>query len=387
MGAHAEGELGIADDRVLVLAEVVAEPEDEIRVESRIDVEVHAEEFEFVLFDFGIRIVVFEADAESELLCDVEARFEGEEHLVVCENLLASRAVILVDDGVEVVEAEVEDAVVHARLDEEGVDSVTFVRVQAIDGVDAIVEHVEALGVVEFRTERVTETATDFGTESPVHTRGDGQVFVRAVHEFDAVASECCDGALAVVCGADVELAFAELGVSNFDTETAEGLVAGDDCVTSCIAPEVVVERSCAVGQVTEDETDVLEGLPAEFYAVEVECRVAVVKVGYRCRTGETVADFGVPVGIRCVASCVRIDGDRNIFVEVCRDGQVDILVCGVGGVKIPVEIAGEVKIDVSVDFDVCGHGKTGSGKGNRQNNFTHTILPKKVYLVFTCKR
>jgi hypothetical protein len=39
------------------------------------------------------------------------------------------------------------------------------------------------------------------------------------------------------------------------------------------------------------------------------------------------------------------------------------------------------------VDFDVGGHGKTGSGKGNRQNEFTHTILPKKNNLIFTCKR
>ena len=44
VGAHAEGELGFADDRVLVLAEVVAKPEDEIRVECRIEIEVHAEE-------------------------------------------------------------------------------------------------------------------------------------------------------------------------------------------------------------------------------------------------------------------------------------------------------------------------------------------------------
>lgn len=377
VGAHAEGKLGLADDRILVLAEVVAEPEYEIRVERRIDVEVHAEEFEFVLFDFGIRIVIFEADAESELLCDVEARFHGEEHLVVRENL-RSGGVFLIDDGIEVVHAKVEDAVVHARFDEEGVDSVALVRVQAIDGVDAIVEHVEALGVVEFRTERVAETAADFRAEYPVHTRGDGQVFVRTVQKLDAVACECGDGALAIVRCTEVELAFAELAVADFDTETADGFVAGDDRVASCVAPEVVVERSCAVGQVTEDETDVLERLPAEFYAVEVECRVAFVKVGDCGRTGETVANFGIAVSIRCIASCVRINRDRNVFVEVCRDGQVDILVCGIGGVKIPVEIAGEVKIDVSVDFDVCGRGKTGSGKGNRQNNFTHTILPKR---------
>ena len=116
VGAHAEGELGLADNRVLVLAEVIAEPEYKIRVECRIDIEVHAEELEFVLLDFGIRIVVFEADAERELLRNVEARFEGEEHLVVRENLFACRTVVLVDDGVEVVEAQVEDAVVQGAF-------------------------------------------------------------------------------------------------------------------------------------------------------------------------------------------------------------------------------------------------------------------------------
>ena len=282
VGAHAEGELGLADDRVLVLAEVIAEPEDEIRVEGRIEVEIHAEELEFVLFDFGIRIVVFEADAESELLCDVEARFEGEEHLVVRENLFASRTVILVDNGVEVVETEVEDAVVHARFDEEGVDAVTLVRVQAIDGIDAIVEHFEALGVVEFCTEHVAVTTSDFGTERPVHTRGDGQVFVRAVHELDAVAGECGDGALAVVGGTEVELAFTELAIADFDTETAECFASGNDCVAVRVAPEVVIECACVVGQVTEYEAYILERFPAEFHAVEVECRIAVVEVGDR---------------------------------------------------------------------------------------------------------
>ncbi len=114
MGAHAKGELGcFADDRVLVLAEVVAEPERDIRVECRVEVEVHAEELEFVLADFGIRIVVFKAYAERELLGDVKAWFNGEEHLVIRENLVRGFVTFaLVDDGVEVIETQVEDAVV-----------------------------------------------------------------------------------------------------------------------------------------------------------------------------------------------------------------------------------------------------------------------------------
>ena len=119
MGAHAKRKLGLADDRVLVLAEVVAEPEYEIRVERRIDIEVHAEKLEFVFFDFGVRIVVFETYAHGEFLRDVEARFHGEKHLVVRENLFCRRTVVLVDDGVEVVEAQIENAVVQARFDEE----------------------------------------------------------------------------------------------------------------------------------------------------------------------------------------------------------------------------------------------------------------------------
>ena len=87
------------------------------------------------------------------------------------------------------------------------------------------------------------------------------------------------------------------------------------------------------------------------------------------------------------IALGVREYGHGNVFVEISLDGQVDVLVCGVGGVKIPVEITSEVEIDISVNFDIGGRGKTGSGEGNRQNEFTHTILPKKDLLIFTCKR
>ena len=286
MGAHAEGELRLSNNRILVLAEVVAEPEGNVRVDGRVEVEVHAEEFEFVLADFGIRIVVFEAYAQGELLCDVEARFDGEEHLVFREDLRCSLVIVafaLVDDSVEVVEAQVEDAVVQARFNEEGVNGFALVRVDAISGIDAVVENFEALGVVEFRTEEVGVTAADFGTEDPVHARGDGQVFVRAVQKLEGVGAEHGDSALAVVGGANVELAVAELFVADFDTETAYALIARNCCIAARVAPEVVIECTCVVGQVTEDEAYVLERLPAEFHAVKVECGVAVV-VARDCR-------------------------------------------------------------------------------------------------------
>ena len=386
VGTHAEGELGFADDRVLVLAEVVAEPEDHIRVECRVDVEVHAEELEFVFLDFGIRIVVFEAQAESELLCDVEARFDGEEHLVFGEHLRGG-FVILVGDCVEVVKSQVENAVVQARFEEEGVNGIALVRVEAVDGVDAVVEDFEALGVVKFCAEEIGVTTTDFGTEYPVYARGDGQVFVRAIQKLKAVAAEHGNCALAVVRGANVELAVAELVVANFDTETANALVTGNHGVAACITPEVVIESTCVVSQVTEDEAYVLERSPAEFYAVKVECGVAVCVAIDGGRTGEAMADFCGLVGVRNIALGVREYGHGNVFVEISLDGQVDVLVCGVGGVKIPVEITSEVEIDISVNFDIGGRGKTGSGEGNRQNEFTHTILPKKDLLIFTCKR
>ena len=150
VGAHAEGKLGFADDRVFVLAEVVAEPEDEIRIEGRIDVEVHAEEFEFVLVDFGIRIVVFEAYAQAELLRDVEARFDSEEHLVVCENLFGCRTFVLVDDCIEISESQVENVVVHAWFNEEGMNAVALIRMQSINCIDTVVQDFEALGVIKF---------------------------------------------------------------------------------------------------------------------------------------------------------------------------------------------------------------------------------------------
>ena len=387
MSAHAEGELRLADNRVLVFAKVIAEPEHEIRIDRRVEVEVHAEEFVRVVLDFGIRIVIFEAYAHAELLRDVEARFDGEEHLVFREDLVLCaiflQVVALVDDGVEVVESQVEDAVVHARFDEEGVNGVALVRVQAVNGINAVVHDFEALGVVKFRTEGVTVTTADLGTEDPVHARGDGQVFVRGVQKLDGVATEDADRALAVVGGTDVDLAIAKLGVAEFDPDTAEGFGSRNDGVTVGIAPEVVIECTGVVGKVAEYKAYVLERSPAEFHTVKVECRIAVVDVVDGGRTGEAVADFRSAFGVREVALGVRVDRDGDFFVEICLHGQVDVLVCGVGRVKILVEIAGVVKIDFSVDFDVGGGCKTGSGKGNRQNEFTHTILLKKVYLIF----
>ena len=288
MGAHAEGELRFTDNWILVLAEVVAEPEGNVRVDGRVEVEVHAEEFEFVLADFGIRIVVFKAYAQGEFLRDVETWFNGEEHLVFRENLRCSSvvlviAVALVDDSVEVVEAQVEDAVVQARFDEEGVNGFALVRVDAINGIDAIVEYFEALGIVEFRTEEIGVTTADFGTEDPIYARGDGQVFVRAVQKLEGVGAEHGDGALAVVGGANVKLAIAELFVTDFDTETAYALVAGNCGIAARVTPEIVIECTCVVGQVTEDEAYILERLPAEFHTVKVECGVAVV-VACDCR-------------------------------------------------------------------------------------------------------
>ena len=281
VGAHAKSKLGLADNRVLVLAEVVAEPEGNVRVDCRVEVEVHAEELEFVLGNFGIRIVVFEAYAHGKLLCDVEAWFNGKEHLVVGENLRSSSVTFtLVDDCVEIVQAQVEDAVVQARFDEEGVNRFALVWVDAVNGIDAVVENFEALGIVKFRTEEVGVTTTDFGTEDPVHARGDGQVFVWAVQKLEGVCTENGDCALAVIRRANVELTVAELLVADFDTETAQALVAGNCCVTARVTPEVVIECTCVVGEVAENEAYVLERLPAEFNAIEVECCVAVVVIG-----------------------------------------------------------------------------------------------------------
>ncbi len=155
-------------------------------------------------------------------------------------------------------------------------DGVAFVRMDAVNGVDAIVQDFKAFGVVEFCAEEVGVTAANFRTEDPVHARGDSQVFVRAVQELEGVGSEYGDCSLAVVGCTDVELTVAELVVADFDTETANALVTGNGGVTARIAPEIIVECTCVVGQVTEYEAHILERLPAEFHAVEVECGVAV---------------------------------------------------------------------------------------------------------------
>ena len=293
MGAHAEGKFGLADDQVLVLAEVVAEPEDEIRIEGRIDVEVHAEEFEFVFVDFGIRIVVFEAYAQAELLRDVEARFDSKEHLVICENLFGCRAFVFVDDGIEISESQVENVVVHAWFHEERMNSVALVRMQAINGINAVIQNFEALGVVKFCTEGVAVAATKFRAECPVQARGDGQVFIRAVQKLDAVASECFDRAFGVFRCADVEFSFAELGIAEFYADTANRLVAGNDCVIALVTPEIVIESTCTVGQVAEYKAYILVRLPAKFHTVKIECCVAVVCAVDCGRTGKTMANFG----------------------------------------------------------------------------------------------
>ena len=293
MGAHAEGELSLANNRILVVAEVVAEPEDEIRVEGRIDVEVHAEEFKFIFANLGVRIMVFEAYAQAEFLGDVKARFHREKHLVFCENLFGCRPFVLVGDGIEVAEAQVEYIVVHAWFHEEGMDTVTFVRVQAINCINAVIQNFEALGVVEFCTESVTVAASKFRAESPVQARSDGQMFVRAVQKLNAVAGECFNGAFGVFRSTDVELSFAELAVAKFHADTADGLVTGDDCVAALVTPEVVIESTGAVGQVTEYKAYVLVRFPAEFHAVEIECRVAVICAIDCCRAGKSMTDFG----------------------------------------------------------------------------------------------
>ena len=266
-------------------------------------------------------------------------------------------------------------------------DGLALVRVQTISGIDAVVENFEALGIVEFRAEEVGVATTDFRTKNPVHARGDGQVFVRTVQKLETVSCEHGDGALAFFGCADVNFTVAKLLVADFNADTANGMVAGDGGVAAWIAPEVIVECTCVVGQVAKDQAYVLERSPAEFHAVKVKCGVAVVCAVDGSRTGESVADFCSLVCIRYIALCVCVNGHRNIFVEICLHVQIDVLVGGVRGVKVLVEVAREVKIDIPVDFDVSGRCKTGSCKGNRQNDFTHTILPKKIYLIFTSKR
>ena len=338
---------------------------------------VHAQEVEVVVVHFLVRIVIFVAHAQGVLLVDVEAGFHGEQHLVVCHQLGFGR-VALVGNGVEVGQGQVEDGVVHARLEQEGVDALSLVGVESPYGVDAVVELVVALGVVDFGTEHVGVGTVDFGTEHPVEARGDDQVLVGVVDEREAVGGEEGDSVVGRVGCAQVQGAASVLVVADIKADTAEALLADDDGIAGNVAPEVVVESACAVGHVTEDKGDFVADIPAELDTVKFKGVVAAFRT-HGGGTGKSVTDFGflefaVFVDEGTVGRSVDDDGD--VFVEVGLQGEVNVLVAGVGRVKIAVKVAGVVHVHVAVDLDIGGGSDGGSGHGQGQNQFAHTFFP-----------
>ena len=374
LAAQTEGETALAERSVVCVGEVVAVPDNDFRIHGGVEVVVHAQEVEIVLVHFAIRVVVFVRNSQGVLLMNVEARFDGKEHLVVGHELFCCR-VILVRDGVEERGAQVENGVVHAGFQQEGVGALALVRVESPNGVNAVVELFEALGVVHFGTQNVGVGASDVLAEHPVEARLDDQVLVGVVQKREGVGGEHGNRVVRVVGSAQVECALAVLFVTHFGTETAETFFAGDDGVAGGVAPEVIVERTGAVGHVTKNKGHLVAYIPAELDAVKIERVVAAFRT--HCGgTGETVANFGCfffAVGIRVGAVRGSHNDYGNVFVQMGIQRKVDVLVAGVGRVKIAVKIAGVVHVHIAVDLDVCGERQSG-GRGNCQwhDQFAH---------------
>ena len=206
-------------------------------------------------------------------------------------------------------------------------------------------------------------------------------MLVHVVDERVGIGGEERRGMFVVLGSAEVDLARAVFFVADFDTGTAQVLFADDDGVAGGVAPVVVVEGACAIGEVAEYEADVVGDVPAELDTVEIELGVlAAVAHGGRVRV-EVAPGFGglvVAQGVLVARVGVRFDGHRNVLVHVRLGGKVDVLVCGVDGAEMLVEIATVVKVDGSVQFDINGEREACGHEGDGQNEFAHKILLKK---------
>ena len=263
----------------------------------------------------------------------------------------------------------------------EGVDALSLVGVESPYGVDAVVELVVALGVVDFGAENVSVGTVDFGTEHPVEARGDDQVLVGVVDKREAVGGEEGNSVVGCVGCAQVQGAVAVFIVADIKADAAEILLADDDCIAGYVAPEVVVESACAVGHVTENKGDFVADIPAELDSVEFEGIVAAFRT-HGGGTGESVADFGflkVAIFVDEGAVSRPVDNDGDVFVEVRLQGEVDVLVPCVGRIKIAVKVAGIVHVHVAVNFDIGGGSDGGSGHGQGQNQFAHTYFSNRI--------
>ena len=374
LAAQTEGKPCLAKRSFVGVGEVVTVPDNDFRIHGGVEVVVHAQELEVVFVYFAVRIVVFVRNTQGVLLMNVEAGLDCEQHLVVGHELFCGR-IILVRNGVEERGAQIENGVVHAGFQQEGVGALALVRMESPNGVDTVVELFEALGVVYFGTQNVGVGATDVLTEHPVEARLDNQVFVGVVQEREGVGGEHGNRVVRVVGGAQVEGALAVLFVTYFGTETAEAFFAGNDGVAGGVAPEVIVECTGAVGHVTENKGNLVTHIPAELDAVKIEGVVAAIRT-HGGGTSETVADFRffqVAVFVYKSAMGGSHDDHGNVFVEVGVQGEVNVLVAGVGRVKIAVKIAGVVHVHIAVDLNVGGEGQCG-GRGNCQwhNQFAH---------------
>src|SRR5574344_3146858 len=282
------------------------------------------------------RIVELVSEAHGELLVEAHGGLDIEHALVFCEERLI------------VAEAEVEELIVHRGFEEEGVYRFAGERVRAPGSGHAVVERADALGILDFSADGISVVTADVLAEHPVRARRDGEAFFGVIDEVERVGAESGERSRIVVRGADVEAS-----VLKFEAHAAELLLAENDCVEFRIAPVVVAEGTCAVGEVAEYNACERSELPAELDTVEIEGGEPVRVVTHR-RRAVLMTDFGLRCGgvAHIIAMRVSEEGDGNFLIERRGADEVEVLVRGVERTEVLVPVSGIISVEISMNGD-----------------------------------
>lgn len=357
-------------------ADVVTAPEDDFRFDGRVEVEGRSDEVPAVVSDFLARIVEFVGKAHREFLVEVERRFDVEHPLVFRKDLLFGGSLVVGEKRLEIASSQVEKAVVEGRFDEEGVDTVAFVRVHSPGRRNPVVEAVRALRVLDFRSESIRVGTADFLAEDPVKARGNREAFFRLGNQVETVSDKCGERMRIVFGRSDVGSA-----VFDFEADTADSLVLKDDRIVLGVAPIEVGESAGAISEVAEDHPDERCELPRELDAVKVERGPAVFRIAHR-RGAVFVADLGNSriVFRHVVAVRTSLDAYGNIFVEEDLSFELDILVCRIGRAEILVPVSCVIRIDIAVQFDIDSESGDSGKKDKKAELLEHSFLCKRQF-------
>ena len=360
-------------------ANVVTSPEDEFRFDGRVEVEGRAKEMATVVMFFDTWIVEFVGKSHGELLVQIHGRFDVEHAFVFGERLVDDRRILVGEESLVVRTCEVEELVVEGRFYEEGVDSVTLIRVSSPGRVDAIAKVVRALCVLDFCTEGISVRTADFLAEYPVEARGNRKAFVRFRNQIETVGDEGGKRMGVVFGGTDISLA-----VFHFESDTANALVTENDCVIFGIAPVVIREGACVISQIAEHDARERGELPSESHAVKIKSGPTVFGIAHRRRTVfvANLGGFGT-VFRNVIAVGATVDAHGDVFIQEDFAFELDVLVCGVGRAKILVPIRSVIGIDFAVQFYIDSHGGSCCGENKKAKVLDHSFLCVKTRLGF----